>query len=65
MPPDVTLAAAGEIGLREDLEVACWAAMAAAGAPPAGRLLFLQHQPRRARRIPACSCSPTGCRRGW
>src|SRR4028118_1759677 len=31
MPPDVTLAAAAEIGMREDLEVACWSAMAAAG----------------------------------
>src|SRR3954468_5131029 len=39
IPPDGTLAAAGEIGLRGDLEVACWAAMAAAGSPPAGRLL--------------------------
>ena len=45
LPPDVTLAAAGEIGLREDLEVACWAAMAAAGSPPAGRLLFVNISP--------------------
>jgi diguanylate cyclase (GGDEF)-like protein len=45
MPPDVTLAAAAEIGLREDLEVACWAAMAAAGSPPAGRLLFVNISP--------------------
>jgi diguanylate cyclase (GGDEF)-like protein len=45
LPPDVTLAAAGEIGLREDLEVACWAAMANAGAPPAGRLLFVNISP--------------------
>jgi diguanylate cyclase (GGDEF)-like protein len=45
MPPDVTLAAAGEIGLREELEVACWAAMAAAGSPPAGRLLFVNISP--------------------
>lgn len=45
LPPDVTLAAAGEIGLREDLEVACWAAMAGAGAPPAGRLLFVNISP--------------------
>jgi diguanylate cyclase (GGDEF)-like protein len=45
LPPDVTLAAAGEIGLREQLEVACWAAMAAAGAPPAGRLLFVNISP--------------------
>ena len=45
LPPDVTLAAAGELGLRDDLEVACWAAMAAAGAPPAGRLLFVNISP--------------------
>lgn len=45
MPPDVTLAAAAEIGLREDLEVACWSAMAAAGSPPAGRLLFVNISP--------------------
>src|SRR3954451_15407476 len=45
MPPDVTLAAAGDIGLRGDLEVACWAAMAAAGSPPSGRLLFLNVSP--------------------
>ncbi len=45
MPPDVTLAAAAEIGLREDLEVACWSAMADAGAPPGGRLLFVNISP--------------------
>lgn len=45
MPPDVTLAAAAEIGLREDLEVACWSSMAAAGSPPAGRLLFVNVSP--------------------
>lgn len=45
MPPDVTLAAAAEIGLRQDLEVACWAAMAAAGSPPARRLLFVNISP--------------------
>src|SRR3954470_19855667 len=45
MPPDVTLAAAGEIGLRGDVEVACWAAMATAGSPPAGRLLFANISP--------------------
>src|SRR4051812_27490630 len=45
MPPDVTLAAAGEVGLRPDLEVACWAAMASAGSPPAGRLLFVNISP--------------------
>ncbi len=45
MPPDVTLAAAAEIGMREDLEVACWAAMAAAGSPPGGGLLFVNISP--------------------
>ncbi len=45
MPPDVTLAAAAEIGLREDLEVACWSAMAAAGSPPGGGLLFINISP--------------------
>jgi EAL domain-containing protein (putative c-di-GMP-specific phosphodiesterase class I)/GGDEF domain-containing protein/putative methionine-R-sulfoxide reductase with GAF domain len=45
MPPDVTLAAAAEIGMREDLEVACWSAMAAAGSPPDGRLLFVNISP--------------------
>ena len=44
-PPDVTLAAAGEVGMRTDLEVACWAAMAAVGSPPAGRLLFVNISP--------------------
>src|SRR5918994_3329581 len=45
LPPDVTLAAAGRSGLREDLEVACWAAMCEAGAPPADRLLFVNVAP--------------------
>lgn len=45
MPPDVTLAAADAIGMREDLEVACWAAMAAAGSPPSRRLLFVNISP--------------------
>jgi len=45
LPPDITLAAAGEIGLREDLEVACWTAMGEAGAPPGGRLLFVNISP--------------------
>src|SRR5215212_10474026 len=45
MPPDITLAAAGEVGLRPDLEVACWAAMAGAGSPPAGRMLLLNISP--------------------
>ena len=64
MPPDVTLAAAGEIGLRADLEVACWAAMAAAGSPPGGRLLFVNISPD-ALAHRACSRSPTSCRRAW
>ena len=34
LPPDVTLAAAGRLGVREELEVACWAAISEAGAPP-------------------------------
>jgi diguanylate cyclase (GGDEF)-like protein len=45
LPPDVTLAAAAELGLREDLEAACWAAMADAGSPPDGRLLFVNISP--------------------
>jgi diguanylate cyclase (GGDEF)-like protein len=45
LPPDVTLAAAGRSGLRGDLEVACWAAIAEGGAPPAGRLLFVNVAP--------------------
>ncbi|MGH2949710.1 MAG: EAL domain-containing protein, partial [Solirubrobacteraceae bacterium] len=45
LPPDVTLAAAGRSGLRHDLEVACWAATCEAGAPPAGRLLFVNVAP--------------------
>jgi diguanylate cyclase (GGDEF)-like protein len=45
LPPDVTLAAAARSGLRGDLEAACWAAMAEAGAPPAGRLLFVNVSP--------------------
>jgi diguanylate cyclase (GGDEF)-like protein len=45
LPPDVTLAAAGRLGVREDLEVACWAAISEAGAPPAGRLLFINVAP--------------------
>ena len=32
-------------GLRDDLEVACWAAIAEAGAPPDGRLLFVNVSP--------------------
>jgi len=45
LPPDVTLAAAGRLGVREELEVACWAAISEAGAPPAGRLLFVNVAP--------------------
>src|SRR5918992_1861843 len=45
LPPDVTLAAAARSGLREDLEVACWEAMTGAGAPPHGRLLFVNVAP--------------------
>src|SRR5215204_7347063 len=45
LPPDVTLAAAGRAGLRRELEVACWAAIAEAGAPPEGRLLFVNIAP--------------------
>ena len=45
LPPDVTLAAAGRLGVREDLEVACWAAISEAGTPPAGRLLFVNVAP--------------------
>src|ERR671918_2773203 len=45
LPPDVTLAAAARSGLRQDLEVACWAAMTGAGEPPYGRLLFVNVAP--------------------
>jgi EAL domain-containing protein (putative c-di-GMP-specific phosphodiesterase class I)/putative methionine-R-sulfoxide reductase with GAF domain len=45
LPPDVTLAAAQPAGLRHDLEVACWAAIAQAGPPPEGRLLFVNVDP--------------------
>jgi diguanylate cyclase (GGDEF)-like protein len=45
LPPDVTLAAAARSGLREDLEVACWAAMTGVGEPPHGRLLFVNVAP--------------------
>ena len=49
LPPDVTLAAAGRAGLRDDLEVACWAAIAAAGAPPRRRGCCSSTSPGRAR----------------
>src|SRR3954464_5594964 len=45
LPPDVTLAAAERDGLRQELEVACWAAIAAAGVPPAGRALWVNLSP--------------------
>jgi len=45
LPPDVTLAAAARSGLRDELEVACWAAMSEAGEPPEGRLLFVNVAP--------------------
>ena len=45
LPPDVTLAAAARSGLRHELEVACWAAMTAAGEPPDRRLLFVNVAP--------------------
>src|ERR1700743_2846466 len=45
LPPDVTLAAAERSGLREELEVACWAAAPAAGFPPEGRLLWVNLSP--------------------
>src|SRR5687768_18228745 len=45
LPPDVTLAAAGRHGVRDDLEVACWAAISGAGAPPESRLLFVNVAP--------------------
>jgi EAL domain-containing protein (putative c-di-GMP-specific phosphodiesterase class I) len=45
LPPDVILAAAGRSGLRDDLEVACWSAIAAAGVPPEGRMLWVNLSP--------------------
>jgi diguanylate cyclase (GGDEF)-like protein len=45
LPPDVTLAASDRTGLRADLETACWAAIAEGGAPPEGRLLFVNVSP--------------------
>ncbi len=45
LPPDVTLAAAERDGLRQELEVACWAAIAAAGVPPQGRALWVNLSP--------------------
>ena len=45
LPPDVTLAAAARAGIRDELEVACWRAIAAAGVPPHGRLLWVNLSP--------------------
>ena len=45
LPPDVTLNAAAGAGIRDDLEVACWRAIAAAGVPPHGRLLWVNLSP--------------------
>ncbi len=45
LPPDVTLNAAARSGLRDELEVACWRAIAAAGVPPHGRLLWVNLSP--------------------
>ncbi|WP_028057264.1 EAL domain-containing protein [Candidatus Solirubrobacter pratensis] len=45
LPPDVTLAAAESAGLRDELEVACLAAIAAAGVPPHGRALWVNLSP--------------------
>ena len=63
LPPDVTLAAAGRIGVRHDLEVACWAAISEAGAPPAGRLLFVNVAPD-ALGHPGLLALADSCRRG-
>jgi EAL domain-containing protein (putative c-di-GMP-specific phosphodiesterase class I)/GGDEF domain-containing protein len=45
LPPDVTLAAAQRAGLRDELEVACWDAIASAGVPPHGRALWVNLSP--------------------
>jgi EAL domain-containing protein (putative c-di-GMP-specific phosphodiesterase class I) len=45
LPPDVILAAAARSGLRDDLEVACWSAIAGAGVPPEGRMLWVNLSP--------------------
>jgi EAL domain-containing protein (putative c-di-GMP-specific phosphodiesterase class I) len=45
LPPDVILAAAARSGLRDDLEVACWSAIASAGVPPEGRMLWVNLSP--------------------
>ena len=63
LPPDVTLAAAARAGMRDDLEVACWRAIAAAGVPPHGRLLWVNLSPE-ALGHPGCSSWRASCRRG-
>src|SRR4051794_38993237 len=45
LPPDVMLAASAAHGLRDDLELACWWAIAKAGVPPHGRLLWVNLSP--------------------
>src|SRR3954466_11898883 len=45
LPPDSPPAAAARAGRRDDLEVACWRAIAAAGVPPHGRLLWVNLSP--------------------
>src|SRR6201991_5051552 len=45
LPPDGPPAAAARAGLRDDIEVACWRAIAAAGVPPHGRLLWVNLSP--------------------
>jgi len=44
-PPDWWLAAAAGLGLRHELEVACFVAAAALGSPPEGRALFVNASP--------------------
>jgi EAL domain-containing protein (putative c-di-GMP-specific phosphodiesterase class I) len=45
LSPDAVLALAGEVGLRDELEVACWEAIAAAGSPPDDAHLILNISP--------------------
>src|SRR3954453_8271654 len=45
LPPDVMLAAGARHGVRDELELACWSAIAAAGAPPDGQLLWVNLSP--------------------
>ena len=44
-PPNEWLAIADSVGLRVDLEMACWSAIAAAGPPPDDALLFVNTSP--------------------